>query len=135
MKCLVEKMKEYFDEYGKNVVEKLTYFKPLREIMSDIGTNYELRQDYAENLVDFQIEVNKQLHEHSPALLFTDEAEYFRPHTSPLYNYPYQKRQSVVSQHIPLRLSDYDEHQDYLYAQYDVHLGFSQTCLEQTLFA
>ena len=58
----------------------------------------------------------------------------FRPHTSPLYNYPYAKRQSVVSPHIPLIVSDFDEHQDYLYAQYDVHLGFSQTCLEQSLF-
>lgn len=33
MKCLVEKMKENFDEYGQNVKEKSEYFKPLREIM------------------------------------------------------------------------------------------------------
>lgn len=134
MKCLVEKMKEYFDEHGKNVVEKSEYFKPIREIMSDIGTNFELRKTYSENLKDFQKELNKQLHAHSPSLIFRDEAEMFKPHTSPLYNYPYQKRQSVVAPHIPLILSDFDEHQDYLYAQYDVHLGFSQVCLEQSLF-
>ena len=62
--------------------------------------------------------------------MMKDETEYFRPHTSPLYNYPYQERQNLVAPYIPLLISDFDEHQDYFYAQYEINMGFSQTCLE-----
>ena len=36
MKCLVEKMKEYFDEHGSKAEKKPEYFKPIGEIMSNI---------------------------------------------------------------------------------------------------
>lgn len=132
-KCMIDQMKELYDE--NSAPNKPEYFAPIEEVMANIVTYYDLHKTYSINLQQFQKSVNKQLQEHRPSLIMRDEAEYFRPHTSPLYNYPYQDRQNLVAPDIPLLITDFDEHQDYMYAQYEINMGFSQTCLEQSLFA
>lgn len=67
--------------------------------------------------------------------MFGDENEHFMPHYSPLYNYPYQKRSSFIAD-LKLEIELFNAHrEDYLFPQYNLDLGLSQTCLEQSLFS
>ena len=113
-KCMIDSMKERYDK--NSAPNKPEYFAPIKDIMDNIVTYYDDYKTYTLNLQQFKKAVNKELQEHRPSLLMRDETEYFRPHTSPLYNYPYQERQNLVAPYIPLLISDFDEHQDYLYA-------------------